>query len=241
MPKAKSGELGNYVYEAARPSRPRQARPRRHRNRRAGAHRLHRSSPLRPDDFARNAPSSMTTLVQRSRASNRCRKISTPHYLRKALKGKRTPIKSALLDQRVVAGLGNIYVCEALFRAGISPKRPAAKMRPANRAHWLRTSKRCCEQAIKAGGSSLRDYASTDGGSANSSTASPSTTAKASPARRGLQRHDQTHRAGWPFQLLLPFLPDVTSALFRPGLGLFQRLAGFQQTLQARKDHRPTI
>ena len=44
-------------------------------------------------------------------------------YLAKALEGKKTPIKSALLDQRVIAGLGNIYVCEALFLAGISPKR----------------------------------------------------------------------------------------------------------------------
>ena len=49
----------------------------------------------------------------------------TPEVLSAALKGKKTPIKSALLDQRVVAGLGNIYVCEALFRAGISPKRLA--------------------------------------------------------------------------------------------------------------------
>src|SRR3984885_11568443 len=47
-------------------------------------------------------------------------------YLDRVLKGKRTPIKSALLDQRVIAGLGNIYVCEALFRAGISPKRSAS-------------------------------------------------------------------------------------------------------------------
>ena len=46
-------------------------------------------------------------------------------YLAAQLAGKRTPIKAALLDQRIVAGLGNIYVCEALFRAGIHPKRAA--------------------------------------------------------------------------------------------------------------------
>src|SRR5215471_1206888 len=49
-------------------------------------------------------------------------------YLRRVLKGKKTPIKSALLDQRVIAGLGNIYVCEALWRSGISPKRRAARV-----------------------------------------------------------------------------------------------------------------
>src|SRR5205085_924338 len=47
-------------------------------------------------------------------------------YLQKKLAGKMTPIKAALLDQKIVAGLGNIYVCEALYRAGISPRRLAA-------------------------------------------------------------------------------------------------------------------
>ncbi|HEY0300447.1 MAG TPA: DNA-formamidopyrimidine glycosylase family protein, partial [Rhizomicrobium sp.] len=55
-------------------------------------------------------------------------------HLTAALKGKKTPIKSALLDQRVIAGLGNIYVCEALYRAGISPRRLAAKVKPAEAA-----------------------------------------------------------------------------------------------------------
>ena len=80
-----------------------------------------------------------------------------------ALKGKRTPIKSALLDQRVVAGLGNIYVCEALLRAGISPKRSAASV-PGDRARRLVPAiKRVLQEAIKAGGSTLRDYKQTDG------------------------------------------------------------------------------
>ena len=65
-------------------------------------------------------------------------------YLARALKGKKTPIKSALLDQRVIAGLGNIYVCEALFRAGISPKRLAAKRAKRERSRrWWRRSRRC--------------------------------------------------------------------------------------------------
>jgi formamidopyrimidine-DNA glycosylase len=87
----------------------------------------------------------------------------TPAFLSAALKGKRTPIKSALLDQRVVAGLGNIYVCEALFRARISPKRLAASVAGARAERLVPAIKEVLEAAIKAGGSSLRDYAKADG------------------------------------------------------------------------------
>ncbi|MBI1251399.1 MAG: bifunctional DNA-formamidopyrimidine glycosylase/DNA-(apurinic or apyrimidinic site) lyase [Alphaproteobacteria bacterium] len=80
-----------------------------------------------------------------------------------ALKGKKTPIKAALLDQRVVAGLGNIYVCEALFRAGVSPKRPAGRVAPARLAGLVDAIRAVLEEAIEAGGSSLRDYAAADG------------------------------------------------------------------------------
>jgi formamidopyrimidine-DNA glycosylase len=83
--------------------------------------------------------------------------------LARALKGKKTPIKSALLDQRVIAGLGNIYVCEALHRAGISPKRQAAKVPKAAIAPLVRAIKAVLAEAIKAGGSSLRDYKKADG------------------------------------------------------------------------------
>jgi formamidopyrimidine-DNA glycosylase len=72
-------------------------------------------------------------------------------YLNRALAGKMTPIKSALLDQRIVAGLGNIYVCEALYRAGISPRRVAQAIRAV------------LTEAIEAGGSSLRDYVQANG------------------------------------------------------------------------------
>ena len=84
-------------------------------------------------------------------------------FLAAALKGKKTPIKSALLDQRVIAGLGNIYVCEALFRAGVSPKRLAAKVRPDQIALLVLAIKAVLREAIKAGGSSLRDHKRTDG------------------------------------------------------------------------------
>ena len=84
-------------------------------------------------------------------------------HLRAALKGKKTPIKSALLDQRVVAGLGNIYVCEALYRARISPKRLAKSLSPARIAPLVQEIKAVLKEAIAAGGSSLRDHRRTDG------------------------------------------------------------------------------
>ena len=84
-------------------------------------------------------------------------------FLRDALKGKKTPIKSALLDQRVIAGLGNIYVCEALFRARISPKRLAGKVRTEYIDPLVSAIKAVLREAIKAGGSSLRDHKRTDG------------------------------------------------------------------------------
>ena len=83
--------------------------------------------------------------------------------LNDALEGKRTPIKAALLDQRLVAGLGNIYVCEALFRARISPSRLAYTVRGARAARLLPAIKATLTEAIAAGGSSLRDYVQPDG------------------------------------------------------------------------------
>jgi formamidopyrimidine-DNA glycosylase len=84
-------------------------------------------------------------------------------YLDRVLRGKKTPIKSALLDQRVIAGIGNIYACEALFRAHISPKRKASTI-PGKRAQPLVDAiKAVLRDAIKAGGSSLRDFAKADG------------------------------------------------------------------------------
>ncbi len=84
-------------------------------------------------------------------------------FLRNALKGKKTSIKAALLDQRVVAGLGNIYVCEALFYAGISPKKLAGTIAPERIARLVTAIKKVLKNAIAAGGSSLRDYKKADG------------------------------------------------------------------------------
>ena len=83
--------------------------------------------------------------------------------LSEALAGKRTPIKSALLDQRNVAGLGNIYVCEALYRAKISPLRSADSIPGARAKRLVPEIKATLTEAIAAGGSSLRDYVQPDG------------------------------------------------------------------------------
>ncbi len=84
-------------------------------------------------------------------------------YLSAKLAGRRTPIKAALLDQRVVAGLGNIYVCEALFMSGISPRRLAASVAGQRAERLVPAIREVLEAAIAAGGSSLRDYVQTDG------------------------------------------------------------------------------
>ncbi len=75
----------------------------------------------------------------------------------------RAPIKAALLDQRVVAGLGNIYVCEALHRAGISPRRLAGSVAGTRAARLVPKIKAVLRESIEAGGSSLRDYVRADG------------------------------------------------------------------------------
>jgi formamidopyrimidine-DNA glycosylase len=87
----------------------------------------------------------------------------TPALLSAALSGRRTPIKAALLDQRTVAGLGNIYVCEALHRAGISPLRAAHTIPGARAARLVPAIRAVLAEAIAAGGSSLRDYVQPDG------------------------------------------------------------------------------
>jgi len=87
----------------------------------------------------------------------------TPALLSHALDGKRTPIKAALLDQKVVAGLGNIYVCEALFRAMLSPRRSAHTVPGARAIRLVPAIKATLQEAIAAGGSSLRDYVQPDG------------------------------------------------------------------------------
>lgn len=83
--------------------------------------------------------------------------------LNAALRGRKTPIKSALLDQRTVAGLGNIYVAEALHRARISPKRSAHTVAGKRGARLVPHIRDVLNEAIKSGGSSLNDYRQADG------------------------------------------------------------------------------
>lgn len=87
----------------------------------------------------------------------------TPAVLVAALAGSRTTIKAALLDQHRVAGIGNIYACEALFLAGISPRRLAGTVRLARATRLVAAIKDVLNRAIEAGGSSARDYVQSSG------------------------------------------------------------------------------
>ena len=87
----------------------------------------------------------------------------TPEHLKSALKGKTQSIKLCLLDQRVVAGLGNIYVCEALWRAGIHPTKKGGKVTKPQLAQLVPAIKDVLTASIRDGGSSLREYAAPDG------------------------------------------------------------------------------
>ena len=84
-------------------------------------------------------------------------------HLSQLLAGARTPLKSALLDQRRIAGLGNIYVCEALHRARLSPLRQAGSLTKAQLRALVSAIRGVLEAAIEAGGSTLRDHRQTDG------------------------------------------------------------------------------
>lgn len=84
-------------------------------------------------------------------------------YLKRALAGKKTSVKAALLDQRIIAGLGNIYVVEALHRAGIAPTRAAGRIGAVRLERLAHAIRAVLEEAIEAGGSTLSDYAGVDG------------------------------------------------------------------------------
>ena len=88
--------------------------------------------------------------------------FNEPHLVA-ALRGRNTPVKSALLDQHVVAGLGNIYVCEALFRAGIHPARRSGRIAAGRIGALVPVIRQVLSEAITAGGSSLRDFRQADG------------------------------------------------------------------------------
>ncbi len=85
--------------------------------------------------------------------------------LGEAIEGKVQNIKATLLDQRVVAGLGNIYVCEALYRSHISPLTPAGAVKPDKLELLVTTVRQVLAEALEAGGSTLKDFANAEGGS----------------------------------------------------------------------------
>lgn len=87
----------------------------------------------------------------------------TATYLQQKLAGKSASIKTLLLDQRLIAGLGNIYVSEALFRARINPEAPGGKISAQKMAALAPAIKEVLEAAISAGGTSMRDYVQADG------------------------------------------------------------------------------
>lgn len=84
-------------------------------------------------------------------------------YFSDVLGGRKTPIKAALLDQKIVSGIGNIYACEALYRAGISPKRLAASVAGLRAERLVPAVRDVLTEAIAAGGSTLKDYVQADG------------------------------------------------------------------------------
>lgn len=89
--------------------------------------------------------------------------LITPDELAAGLRGSARAIKAALLDQSVLAGVGNIYADEALFESGIRPSTPASKLKPAQVARLTDAIHQVLQQAIEAGGSTLRDYVRPDG------------------------------------------------------------------------------
>ena len=86
-----------------------------------------------------------------------------PRELQRRLAGRTAAIKLLLLDQRIVAGIGNIYVCEALYRAGIHPKRAGGSVSLRRLERLVTAIRDVLDEAIAAGGSTLKDFASPDG------------------------------------------------------------------------------
>ena len=87
----------------------------------------------------------------------------TGSWLKQQFAGRTAPVKSMLMDQRIIAGLGNIYVCEALYRARIDPRKPAGKISRARLDALAEAIPEVLDEAIAAGGSTLKDFISPDG------------------------------------------------------------------------------
>ena len=125
----------------------------------------------------------------------------TAEHLRTALTGRKQAIKLLLLDQRIVAGLGNIYVCEALFRAAIDPRKAGGRVSRAALARLVPAFRVVLEQSIADGGSTLRDYAAPSGELGYFSTRFDVYGRAGEPCRRGdggtVRRVAQGGRSTW--------------------------------------------
>lgn len=113
-------------------------------------------------DFLTDRPAAAYSAFQEMGPEPLSDAMSAP-YLKSVFSRRRGPVKQALLDQSVIAGLGNIYVVEALFRARISPLRPAAAIGPRALGKLVVSINEVIREAIEAGGSSISDFAGTDG------------------------------------------------------------------------------
>ena len=128
--------------------------------------------------------------------------------LARACAGKKTSLKAALLDQRVVAGLGNIYVCEALHRARLSPQAAGVDARDADGApneraeRLVEAIKAVLDDAIEAGGSSLRDHRQTDGELGDFQHHFRVYDREGKPCPTPAARHHPAHRADRPLDVL---------------------------------------
>ncbi|WP_394729873.1 bifunctional DNA-formamidopyrimidine glycosylase/DNA-(apurinic or apyrimidinic site) lyase [Altererythrobacter sp. GH1-8] len=125
----------------------------------------------------------------------------TPQYLKAALQGRSQAIKLCLLDQKIVAGLGNIYVCEALWRAGIRPRKAGGKVTRPQLERLVPAIKDVLMQSISDGGSSLRNYAQPDGELGYFATRFDVYGRTGEPCRRGdggaIKRIEQGGRSTW--------------------------------------------
>ncbi len=139
--------------------------------------------------------------------------------LARSCAGKSTSLKAALLDQRVVAGLGNIYVCEALYRSHLSPKRQASTLahkngEPTDHAKRLVDAiHEVLNQAIKAGGSSLRDHRQTSGELGYFQHSFQVYDREGEKCSNGLRRRDPPLHPERTFDLLVPEVPEVRAGL----------------------------
>ena len=189
---------------AGRSGRDRQARPFPHRDRRRPAGRAQRSHAA--SDRWISCPPAIWTDWPRSRRSAPSRPTSIRGTLQRRLVAASAAIKLLLLDQRIVAGLGNIYVCEALYRAGSSARAPAdlsLKRLP----RLVPAIREVIDEAIAAGGSTLRDFAS----ARRRAGLFLEERSRSTIGRAGLRlrRDGQANRPGRPLDLLLPAAASV--------------------------------